>query len=110
MSKFVVFCLFLKGGSLFSDGDNLSVEGLVSWLLEHPSTCADDSDTDPVSSEEDYSDTDSFSEGSEDYENLRVCLASNPLETFWKLYKDRMTMLFPTNLAYSRSFLFLFSY
>ncbi|GFN81530.1 E3 ubiquitin-protein ligase herc2-like, partial [Plakobranchus ocellatus] len=59
----------LGGGSgvLTDSADAPTVEALVSWLLEHPTTDNDDSDTDLASSEEDYSDSDSFSDGYDEY-------------------------------------------
>uniref|UniRef100_A0A2C9K806 HECT-type E3 ubiquitin transferase n=1 Tax=Biomphalaria glabrata TaxID=6526 RepID=A0A2C9K806_BIOGL len=49
-----------------------TIEALVSWLLEHPGSGNEDSDTDVASSEDGYTDSDSVSEGSDDYEAFDV--------------------------------------
>ena len=48
------------------------MEALVSWLLEHPAPENEDSDTDLASSEEAYSDSDSYSDGYDEYKGFDV--------------------------------------
>ncbi|XP_059157195.1 E3 ubiquitin-protein ligase HERC2-like isoform X2 [Physella acuta] len=54
----------LGGGGL----ETPTVEAVVSWLLEHPSSGHEDSDTDVASSEDGYTDSDSVSDGYDEYE------------------------------------------
>ncbi|KAH9523228.1 E3 ubiquitin-protein ligase herc2 [Bulinus truncatus] len=55
----------LAGGLL---PETPTVEALVSWLLEHPGSGNEDSDTDVASSEDGYTDSDSMSDAYDDYE------------------------------------------
>lgn len=57
---------------MLSSADTPTVEAVVSWLLEHPSVANEDSDTDLGSSEGGYSDSDSVSDGYDEYEGLDV--------------------------------------
>lgn len=73
-ASFFQFYNFQTGGGLLSTADTPTVEAVVSWLLEHPSSGNEDSDTDMGSSEDGYSDSESVSDGYDEYEGFDVRL------------------------------------
>ncbi|CAG5129601.1 unnamed protein product, partial [Candidula unifasciata] len=69
--------------------DTPTVEAVVSWLLEHPSPGNDDSDTEIGSSEGGYSDSDSVSDGYDEYEGFDVPSLEPVLVPYGSEFKKR---------------------